>query len=120
VGTIIVGIAWNAFYYYLNIQAEKEADQKRADASDDDEFQVLPESTYYVQAAFAIMLPAFLWLFCCVRAWQFQGLLQEAEEEAAARIQNEITDIEEGGPAVPDDDEGDQELTLQNEAARIT
>jgi len=116
VGTVLVGIAWNIFYYYLNIQAEKEADQKRVDATDDDEFGVLPDSTYYVQAAFAIMLPAMLWFLCCVRAWQFHGLLQEAEEEAEARIRNEISDIEEG--AGPDD--GDHELTMQSETARIT
>ena len=118
IGTVLVGVAWNIFYYFLNIQAEKEADQKRVDASDDDEFGLLPDSTYYVQAAFAIMLPAMLWFLCCVRAWQFHGLLQEAEEEAEERIRNEITDIEEGPTAVPDD--GDQELTLQNEEARIT
>ena len=123
IGTVAVGIAWNIFYYYLNIQAEKEADQKRVDATDDDEFGVLPDSTYYVQAAFAIMLPAMLWFVCCVRAWQFHGLLQEAEAEAEERIRNErirneISDIEQGAAAAPND--GDHELTMQNETARIT
>lgn len=118
IGTVLVGIAWNIFYYYLNIQAEKEADQKRVDASNDDEIGLLPNSAYYIQAAVAIMLPAMIWFLCCVRAWQFHGLLQEAEEEAEERIRNEITDIEEGPSAGPDD--GDQELTLQNEEARIT
>lgn len=119
IGTVLVGIAWNVFYYFLNIQAEKAADQKRVDASDDDEFGLMPDSTYYVQAAFAIMLPAMLWLLCCVRAWQFHGLLREAEEEAEERIRTQITDLEEG-PAAPLPDDGDQELTLQNEEARIT
>ena len=118
VGTVIVGIAWNIFNYYLNVQAEREMDQKRVDTASDDKFdELLPASTYYVQAGFAMLLPAMLWFLCCIRAWQFHGLLQEAEEEAEARIRNEISNMEEGAVL---SNEGDQELTLQDETARIT
>lgn len=124
VGTVFVGIAWNAFYYYLNVQAEREADEKRVAHSDDDEFGVLPDQDYYIQAMFAILLPAMLWFTCCVRAYQFHGLLQEAEEEAEARIRNEITNLEDHDDG-DDDNDGDHELTLRSdeahgETARIT
>ena len=113
-GTLVVGTAWIAFYYYLNVDAERRADEERSEKEDND-LPAMSESDYYVQAAFAILLPALVWLLCCVRAWQFHGLLREAEEEAEERIRNEISDVEEGRP-----EEGDQELTLQNETARIT
>ena len=48
-------------------------------------FPLLTNSDYYTQAFFAMMLPAMMWFMCCVRAWQFHGLLQEAEVEAEER-----------------------------------
>jgi hypothetical protein len=120
IGTIVVGIAWNVFYYYLNVQAFG----KQRQEGDDD---LLPEDppsdeSLYLQAFFAILLPAMLWLMCCVRAWQFHGLLQEAEEEAEARIRNEISDLVEGNSIVDNrqNDDDDPELALQDETARIT
>jgi hypothetical protein len=69
-----------------------------------------------------MMLPAMLWFMCCARAWQFHRLLQEAEEEAEARIRNEISELEEGNSIVDNrpDDDGDPERALQDERARIT
>lgn len=120
-GTIVVGIAWNVYYYFLNVQAGKEAYNSHRGESSDDDF-VPAESEFYAQALFAMMLPAMLWFMCCARAWQFHRLLQEAEEEAETRIRNEISELEEGNSIVDNrpDDDGDPELALQDERARIT
>jgi len=37
-----------------------------------------------------MFLPGMVWFLCCVRAWQFQYLLGEAEREAVGRIQSEL------------------------------
>ena len=119
-GTIVVGIAWNIYYYFLNVQAGKEAYNAHKGERSDDDF-VPSDSNFYAQAFLAMMLPAMLWFMCCARAWQFHRLLREAEEEAEARIRNEISDLEEANSIVEDTpgDDGDPELALQG-LARIT
>jgi hypothetical protein len=123
IGTIVVGIAWNLFTYYLNIQAEKDVYKHRQEGDDDDLPKNPPSGeSLYLQAFFVMLIPAMVWLMCCVRAWQFHGLLQEAEEEAESRIRNEISDLVEGNSIVDnrENDEDDPELALQDETARIT
>ncbi len=87
IGTIIVGCAWNAFYFFLNVQAEEKISQQRQ------EEQSLGD--FLTQAFFAILLPCAVWILCCLRALQFHNLIQEAEVEAAERIRAEL-DLEQG------------------------
>lgn len=91
IGTVIVGVAWNAFYFFLNVQAEEKISQERQD-------NVQPMGDLMTQAFFAILLPCAVWIMCCLRALQFHNLLQEAEQEATERIRAEL-DLEQGGGA---------------------
>jgi hypothetical protein len=94
VSTIICGIAWNAFYYYLNFEVEQEIDQERHKMHPEE--PLLDTQAYLVQAFFAILIPMMIWCMCCMRAHQFHYLIQEAELEAEHRIQHELTMQEEG------------------------
>lgn len=105
--TILCGVAWTSFYYYLNYSFEEEVNEKRVDNADDDNATLLPPSTLAWQAFFAVFIPIMIWLMCCFRAFQFHALLQEAEQEAEERIRNELN-------LEPDDDAmSQQEMALQ-------
>jgi hypothetical protein len=41
------------------------------------------------QAISVMVLPGLVWLNCCFRAWQFQHLTSEEEQEAQDRIRSE-------------------------------
>jgi hypothetical protein len=100
--TVVCGVFWNAFYYYLNFQVEKEIDVEQHKNNDAKE-PMLTTQQYLVQAFFAILIPMMIWCMCCLRAYQFHHLLEEAEREAEGRIQNEIRMVEEGNLANEDD-----------------
>jgi hypothetical protein len=106
--TVIIGCFWNAFYYYLNVQAEEDEDAKRV-AKHPDSIPPMTQSDFYFQAFFAVLIPGMMWVLCCIRAFQFHELLCEAEEEAELRIRGEL-DVE----APP------QEPALRNENASLT
>lgn len=101
--TVVCGVFWNAFYYYLNFEVEKEIDEERhkpgADGHPATTEPMLTTKDYLVQAFFAILIPMMIWFMCCMRAVQFYVLLEEAEQEAELRIQNEIRMVEEGNNA---------------------
>lgn len=116
IGTILVGIAWMIFNYWFTVHLDKEIDQHHwneihnhtnsttnhtttttmaptpnyfnNDNDDDDE---LPTDWEYYQANLSIMMiPGMVWILCCIRAYQFQSLLEEAEREAEERIRSEL------------------------------
>lgn len=93
--TVICGILWNIFYYYLNFQVEKEIDVDQHKNNNSTE-PMHTTQEYLLQAFFAILIPMMIWCMCCLRAFQFHQLLEEAEREAEDRIQNEIRMVEEG------------------------
>lgn len=74
---VLAGIGSNCYYYYLNIQAE----QKHAQEHN----QNVDSSELYSTAFVGILLPLTVWLLCIMRAYQFQMLIREAEEEAQER-----------------------------------
>mmetsp|Transcript_30597 Transcript_30597/g.61066 ORF Transcript_30597/g.61066 Transcript_30597/m.61066 type:complete len:436 (+) Transcript_30597:132-1439(+) len=74
---ILVGIASNSYYYFLNIRDEETTAQER-------NFQ-LDQTSKYSQAFLGILPPLIVWVLCILRAYQFQSLIREAEEEAEQR-----------------------------------
>ncbi|KAL7471133.1 hypothetical protein ACHAXS_011448 [Conticribra weissflogii] len=74
---VLVGIASNTYYYYLNIRDEETTAQER-------NFQ-LDQTSKYSQAFLGILPPLIVWVLCILRAYQFQSLIREAEEEAEER-----------------------------------
>jgi Ubiquitin family len=98
VSTVICGILWNAFYYYLNFEVEQEIDKEQHKENESNE-PLHTTKEYLIQAFFAILIPMMIWILCCLRAYQFHSLLYEAEREAEERIQSEIRMMEEGHDA---------------------
>ena len=142
IGTVTTGIAWMVFNFVMTYDISKEQEehreQEQEQASNTDHLRVVSDGDIRWQALSVMVLPGMVWVLCCLRAWQFQHLLMEAEQEAEERIRSEfatvvraagdsndeMADEEEGrggGPAesaTPPDH--DQELALQNESARIS
>jgi hypothetical protein len=100
--TVICGVFWNAFYFYLNFEVEQEIDQKEHDRTG---HSLAATSDLLVQAFFAILIPMMIWCMCCMRAHQFHALLEEAEVEAEERIQSELQMQEEGNAGDEEEDE---------------
>ena len=96
--TVVCGVFWNAFYYYLNFQVEKEMDEEK--------HTMLTTDDYLMQAFFAILIPMMIWVMCCMRAYQFHQLLEEAEMEAEQRIQNELRMVEESNDTSGEEEAG--------------
>ena len=117
VGTVVVGIAWMMYNYWFTVHVDEEFDQLRRDERhnhtqapwggngtdprhpsygpsdthyDDDAIPYKSEWDYYQQNLSLMLIPGMVWILCCVRAWQFQSLLEEAEHEAEERIRNEL------------------------------
>ncbi|CAB9511633.1 expressed unknown protein [Seminavis robusta] len=145
VGTAIVGIAWMMFNYWFTVHVDEEFDQLRRDERhnhtnatnpviyDDDAIPYKTEMEYYQQNLSLMMIPGMVWVLCCLRAYQFQSLLEEAEQEAEERIRNELAQHNahvHGGEGEDDEDDvveedeaattGGTELELQNRSAVIT
>ena len=117
--TIIVGCLWNGFYYYLNVQAEKDLDAKRIAKHTDDVIPPMSDKDFLVQAFLAIIIPAMVWVLCCIRAFQFHSLLRVAEEEAEERVRGEL-DLEEGTQSPPQETNRHEELAVHNDSATLT
>lgn len=150
IGTVTTGVAWMVYNFVMTYEVDKEqqhfaeenAQQNSNNSNDDVENEDLMEMSdgdIRWQAVSVMVLPGFVWFFCCLRAWQFQHLLREAEQEAAERIRSEFAPVIQAaaGDSVPNDNpvEGnrgnvtsvpasmpnhDEELALQNASARIS
>ena len=138
IGTAITGVAWMVFNYVMTYEIDKEAANREQEDGNDD-FDSLTDGDIRWQAVSVMVLPGMVWSLCCLRAWQFQHLLMEAEQEAEERIRSEFASVvraagDSSGDDAPADDnddeeEGansatrpnhDEELALQNESARIS
>lgn len=132
-GTVVVGIAWMMYNFWFTVHVDEELDQMRRDEQhnytrshnnssdghspygpsdthyDDDNIPYRTDYDYYMQNLSLMMIPGMVWILCCVRAWQFQYLLEEAEQEATERIRNEVEQqhrdimVTGGGSAAGDD-----------------
>lgn len=85
---IVTGIAYNCYYYYLNVRDEEKIAQERNIPFDD--------STKYSEAFVGILAPLTIWVLCIIRAYQFQTLLREAETEAEERTRGLVGGNSEG------------------------
>jgi len=91
IGTFLVGVAWLLFNYFITVEINEAVEEdKRENHPNDDFVPDLSKNDIYAQALSVMVLPAMVWVMCCLRAAQFHHLLREAEEEAEARIQAEL------------------------------
>lgn len=88
---IVAAIASNCYYYYLNVQQEERFAQQNNKPID--------QNQLYSDAFAGILLPLTVWVLCVIRAYQFQSLIREAEQEAEERTRDlmQSTDIDGGG-----------------------
>lgn len=100
-GTVVSAIlwtVWNVFTYVCFVK-------KELAPKDDDEVMPLTRDDFATVAFFSVMLPMLVWGVCVARAWEFRRLIEEAEIEAAERIQSQLTvsegNNEEAGEIVP-------------------
>lgn len=92
-GTVVVGIFWLLLNYYMTIQVDEAIETEHQEHHpDDDRIPDLTTSEIYQSALSVMVLPCFVWLACCLRAFQFSHLLEEAETEANSRIQAQLLD----------------------------
>ena len=116
--TFIVGCLWNSFFFYINVHAEEVADAKRIAKSTDDAIHPMTNKDFLVQAFFAVIIPAMIWVVCCLRAYQFHSLICVAEEEAEERVRGEL-DLEEGTQSHTQETNSPQELAVHNGNATL-
>ena len=93
IGTIVAGIGWNlwnAFDFY-KFYEDQNNNNNHDGGEDPDGEEPLTRDDYITVAFFTIVMPLIVWFFCCIRAFEFRGLIREAEREAAERIRNEYT-----------------------------
>jgi hypothetical protein len=102
--TLVCGILWNAFYYYLNFSVEKKTDEERHKNNETTE-PMLTTLDLLEKSFLAILLPMMIWIVCCLRALQFHGLLREAEREAEERMLSDMQMME-------DDSDSDENNTV--------
>jgi len=129
IGTVLTGIGWMAFNFVMTYDLDKAAEKEREENHSDDAL-LFDDGDIRWQAISVMVLPGMVWFLCCLRAWQFQHLISEAEVEAEERIRSEFATVVTRAEGNGDDDnhaEGqaadanhDEELTLQNESARIS
>jgi len=82
-----VGCAWIGYYYWMDLRQERELlnDSSSSDQDDDkDDDDDLAAGNLYENAFFAVLIPAMVWTSCFHRAWEYQHLLAEAENEVSA------------------------------------
>lgn len=91
IGTFLVGVAWLLFNYFMTVEINEAVEEDhRENHPNDDLVPDLSTNDIYAQALSVMVLPAMVWVMCCLRAAQFHHLLREAEEEAETRIQAEL------------------------------
>jgi hypothetical protein len=111
-GTILVGVGWMLFNYYLTVQMDEamQDEQERdyesshhngsgashhhqhspSTADDDGSITIMTDQEIYKSALSVMVLPGLVWFMCCLRAAQFHNLLRDAEMEASTRIQSQM------------------------------
>jgi len=118
---MVLGIAWNIYYYYVQVKIEKLFRQSHQYNTDDPNEQ---NKGIYEDAMITMLLPIFLWVTFVIRAWQFQKLLVEAEVEAEERTRRwtQTTSTTEQTTTVPLDQarSDDFDLELQTEGRHRT
>mmetsp|Transcript_10154 Transcript_10154/g.13418 ORF Transcript_10154/g.13418 Transcript_10154/m.13418 type:complete len:531 (-) Transcript_10154:143-1735(-) len=145
VGTFGTGLAWMIFNLVVTFYKQKLFEKNREE-NHSHENVLLDDDDLRMQAISFMFLPGMVWILCCLRSWQFQYLIAEAEQEAEERIRAEFANITsttttETTTTQEHDDgnlenneqhtattlstpttavEHDEELALQNESARIS
>jgi Ubiquitin family len=115
VGTAITGMGWLVYNFIINFEIDEiEREKQEQPSGGRDPHPSMPmnsnnsDDSVFNQAIQAMVLPAVVWGLCIFRAWQFQHLLAEAEQEAMDRVQSE----EES-----DEEDEEQALHQQNSSA---
>jgi hypothetical protein len=90
-GTFATGVGWCLFNFVMTYKIDKEVERTRQESHDT--FPPATDSDLAKQALTVMVLPCMVWVLCCLRAWQFQHLLREAEQEAEDRIRSELDSI---------------------------
>lgn len=86
IGTVGVGVGWLLYNYFLTVKMDEAivAQQPSGPIADMDEDDI------YKSALSVMVLPAMVWVLCCMRAAQFHQLLSDAESEAEGRIRAQM------------------------------
>lgn len=90
IGTVLTGIGWCLFNYVMTYELDVALEEKR---ETQEGAPPMTKSDLAWQALTVMVLPGMVWMLCCLRAWQFQYLLREAEQEAEERIRSELANI---------------------------
>jgi hypothetical protein len=90
-GTFATGVGWCLYNYVMAYKIDREVENNRQESHDT--FPPVSDSDLAKQALTVMVLPCMVWILCCLRAWQFQHLLREAEQEAEDRIRSELDNI---------------------------
>jgi len=92
IGLFIAGSLWLGFQYFMSVASLRLTDEEKQNqaAAHNQPYTPEPISEIYIQAFQAMLLLSLLWCMCCVRAWNFQRLLSDAEREANERIQSQL------------------------------
>ena len=104
IGTFLTGVGWCLFNYVMTFKLEKESAESHEESRDG--LPPMTDSDLAWQALTVMVLPGMVWMLCCLRAWQFQYLLREAEQEAEERIRSELANITGSATSGNHDDEG--------------
>ena len=88
---IVAAISSNCYYYYLNVQQEEKFAQQNN--------KTIDERQLHNDAFVGILLPLTVWALCVIRAYQFQTLIREAEQEAEQRTRDLMQSTGTGGDA---------------------
>lgn len=81
-GTCVTGVGWLLYNFMVSLEVDE---AKHATGAEN----YPPNESAFDEATQAMMLPVIVWGFCVFRAWQFQHLLAEAEQEAFDRAASE-------------------------------
>ena len=90
-GTFFTGVGWCLFNYVMTYKLDKEIADNHEESRDG--MPPMSDDDLAWQALTVMVLPCMVWMLCCLRAWQFQYLLREAEQEAEERIRSELANI---------------------------
>lgn len=90
-GTFLTGIGWCLFNYVMTYELDQALEENREESNDG--AAPMSNGDLAWQAMTVMVLPCMVWMLCCLRAWQFQYLLREAEQEAEERIRSELANI---------------------------
>jgi hypothetical protein len=92
IGTVLVGIGWMIFNYYVTVQIDEAiaSNQQQQQPQPDGVPSTMDQDDIYKSALSVMLLPGMVWVLCCLRAAQFHQLLSDAESEAEDRIRAQM------------------------------